>query len=94
PALNKPHETYRQIIDFIVKSYIKAKLIHADLSEYNVMIWNDKPFVIDVSQAVPVTHPLAKEFLKRDVENINKFFIKKGWIFEEVSVKEVIKRIG
>ncbi|MBO3769501.1 MAG: serine protein kinase RIO [Thermoproteota archaeon] len=94
PELDNPHEIYEQIIDFIIKSYSKAKLIHADLSEYNIMIWSGKPFIIDVSQAVPVTHPLAEEFLRRDIENINRFFIRKGWITEEVSVEEVIRRIG
>ncbi|MEM3712759.1 MAG: serine protein kinase RIO [Thermoproteota archaeon] len=93
-TLDNPNETYEQIIDFVVKSYSKARLIHADLSEYNVMIWNGKPFIIDVSQAVPVTHPLAEEFLKRDVENINRFFMRRGWITEEVSLEEVMRRIG
>lgn len=93
-SLNNPREIYEQIIDFVAKSYKKAKLVHADLSEYNVMIWNGEPFIIDVSQAVPVTHPLAEEFLKRDVENINRFFLKKGWVAEVVSLEEVVKKVG
>jgi len=93
-TLDNPCEIYDQIIDFIVNNYNKARLVHADLSEYNVMVWNDKPFIIDVSQAVPVTHPLAEEFLKRDVENINRFFMKRGWVTEVVPVEEVVRRIG
>jgi RIO kinase 1 len=92
--LKNSQDVYNQIIDFVVKSYGRAKLVHADLSEYNVMIWNDKPFIIDVSQAVPVTHPLADEFLKRDLENINKFFTKKNWGVEVIPVEEVVSRIG
>ncbi len=92
--LKNPRETYMEIINFIVKSRDKAGLIHADLSEYNVMIWNEKPFIIDLSQAVPITHPLAGEFLRRDVENINRFFMKRRWIDEAIPVEEVVGRIG
>jgi len=92
--LKNPGETYREIISFIVKSRDKAGLVHADLSEYNVMIWNEKPFIIDLSQAVPVTHPLAGEFLRRDIENINRFFMRRGWVDETISVEEVVGRIG
>lgn len=94
PSLDNPYEIYEQIINFMAKSYKRAKLVHADLSEYNVMIWNGKPFIIDVSQAVPVTHPLAEEFLKRDVENINRFFLRKGWVAKVVSAEEVVKKNG
>jgi RIO kinase 1 len=67
--------------------------VHGDLSEYNVMIWDEKPIIIDVSQAVPVTHPLAKQLLRRDVENINRFFIKKGWVAKIMSEEEVVSSI-
>ena len=52
----------------------KAELIHADLSEYNIMVWRDKPWIIDVSQAVTHDHPYALEFLERDVDNIYRYF--------------------
>ena len=51
-----------------------ARLIHADLSEYNIMVWRDKPWIIDVAQAVHHNHPYALEFLERDLQNIYKFF--------------------
>ncbi|MFN4046669.1 MAG: RIO1 family regulatory kinase/ATPase, partial [Acidilobaceae archaeon] len=43
----------------------KAGLVHADLSEYNVMILDGKPWIIDVSQAVDLGHPKSMEFLER-----------------------------
>ncbi len=52
----------------------KAMLVHADLSEYNVMVWEEKPWIIDVSQAVDLAHPRAQEFLERDLANIYNFF--------------------
>ena len=52
----------------------KSGLVHADLSEYNIMVWKDKPWIIDVSQAVRHSHPYAMEFLERDVDNIYSYF--------------------
>ncbi|MBO3753815.1 MAG: hypothetical protein FGF53_02890, partial [Candidatus Brockarchaeota archaeon] len=35
-------------------------------------------------------HPLAREFLRRDVENINRFFMKRRWVSETIPVEEVV----
>jgi RIO kinase 1 len=48
--------------------------VHADLSEYNIMIWKDKPVVFDVAQSVLTTHPMAEKFLQRDLKNIHRYF--------------------
>jgi len=63
-----------KILHYIELAYSRAKLIHADLSEYNVMVWRNEPFIIDVAQAVRIDHPNAVEFLRRDVYNIVRFF--------------------
>lgn len=66
------------IYEFILremKKIVKAGLIHSDFSVYNVLFY-EKPYIIDFSQAVPLKHPLAKEFLKRDIININSYFKK------------------
>src|SRR2546426_272520 len=52
----------------------KAKLVHADMSEYNLLWWGGRVVVIDVGQAVPLDHPRAAEWFKRDVGNIARFF--------------------
>ncbi len=52
----------------------KARLVHGDLSEYNVLLVEGRPIMIDVGQAVVLDHPRAKEFLRRDAENIARFF--------------------
>ncbi len=67
-------EIYDFLMDFIRRSYIDAGLVHADLSEYNVLMGDDGPVVIDVGQAVLVDHPAAEEFLLRDINNVNRFF--------------------
>lgn len=65
---------FNKIIEYIELMYHKAKLVHADLSEYNVMIYNGEPVIIDVSQAVDISHPNALEFLRHDIETITRYF--------------------
>lgn len=70
----------RLIYNFIlnqIKKIVKTGLVHSDLSAYNILFL-DKPYIIDFSQAVPLRHPLAKDFLKRDLKNINFYFKKLG----------------
>lgn len=52
--------------------------MHADLSEYNLLWFENQIWVIDVSQAVELDHPMALDFLRRDCSIINDFFMKKG----------------
>ncbi len=75
--LEDPELFLEEILDDVKKIYLDAELIHGDLSEYNIMYWKGKPWIIDVSQAVPINHPLAYSMLRRDVENITSFFKKR-----------------
>lgn len=54
----------------------KAKLVHGDLSEYNILNFEEKPIIIDVSQAIPVGSPNSIDYLKRDIKNLKNFFSK------------------
>ncbi|MEM0026682.1 MAG: serine protein kinase RIO [Ignisphaera sp.] len=65
---------FTEILRNIHRMYWLAGLVHADLSEYNIMIYNNKVYIIDVSQAVGISHPNAHMFLYRDIINIVKFF--------------------
>jgi len=58
--------------------YRGARLVHSDLSEYNIMKYDKKIILFDFSSAVSVLHPMAQEYLKRDVTNVNRFFGKRG----------------
>ena len=68
-----PKETLKIILKYSRSLYQKANLIHADLSEYNILMWNE-PVIIDVSQSVLIEHPMAQEFLLRDIKNILRYF--------------------
>ena len=65
---------YRKLLRCLRLLYARSKLVHGDLSEYNIMIWRDQPVLFDLSQAVPLDHPLANILLKRDIENLNNYF--------------------
>lgn len=58
--------------------YRDCRLVHADLSEYNLMLDGQKLYIIDVSQSVEHAHPRSLEFLRSDCSNITKFFRSKG----------------
>ena len=72
---------YVEMLSYMRIMYQECRLVHADLSEYNVLYHNDKPFFIDVSQSVEHDHPRSLEFLRMDIKNANEFFKRK-----EVSV--------
>nr|CAI5822267.1 unnamed protein product [Callosobruchus analis] len=67
---------YKEVIESMRTLYQNANLIHADLSEYNILYHNKHCYFIDVSQSVEPCHENAFYFLMRDCENISKFFSK------------------
>jgi RIO kinase 1 len=52
--------------------------VHGDLSEYNIVLVDGRPYIIDVSQGVVLEHPASREFLERDSKNIIHFFKRRG----------------
>lgn len=69
---------YEEVVDMMYKMYNEAKLVHADLSEYNILWYDGKCWFIDVAQSVEPGHPSALEFLMRDCDNIISFFTRRG----------------
>lgn len=67
-----------------------CELVHADLSEYNILIWKNEPYILDVAQAVEHHHPNAVTFLKRDCLNITKYFHRKG-VYNCMTTKELFQ---
>lgn len=76
--LKDPEDFYYRLLEEMRCLYISANLVHGDLSEYNVMVWEDAPVVFDVSQAVLVAHPLSDALIRRDIENVNSYFSRLG----------------
>ncbi len=82
------------LFDEIMKNlrllYKKAELVHSDLSEYNILFHREKPYLIDMGQAVLLDHPNSGMYLERDLRNLIRFFGKFGVrkdfneVFEEI----------
>ncbi|XP_019199995.1 PREDICTED: serine/threonine-protein kinase RIO1-like [Ipomoea nil] len=76
--LDKLREGYVEIIMAMRKLYQKCKLVHGDLSEYNILYLEGHLYIIDVSQAVDLDHPHALDFLREDCVHVSDFFRKHG----------------
>ena len=83
---------YHQSISIIKNLYTKAKLVHGDYSEYNIFKTDDGLVLFDLGSAVDLRHPNAQEFLKRDINNITRFFSKRGITVNDPTkvLKEII----
>lgn len=68
---------YHHMLFYMRRMYRDCRLVHADLSEYNSIVHNDKLYIIDVSQSVEPEHPMALDFLRMDIKNVNDFFSRK-----------------
>ena len=83
-------ELFEDVLENMKRLYQKSRLVHADLSEYNVMLFKDKPYFIDMGQSVLVDHPMAMSYLERDIKNILRFFRKFGIKREQEDVRAEI----
>ena len=74
----KARQLYYECVILVRRLFRDAKLVHADLSEFNLIYHCSSVVVIDVSQSVEQDHPRALEFLRKDCFNINNYFRRKG----------------
>ncbi|KAI0304524.1 RIO1-domain-containing protein [Multifurca ochricompacta] len=69
---------YSELVLNLRKLFHQCKLVHADLSEYNILYHRGHLYIIDVSQSVEHDHPSAFDFLRNDIKNIEDFFSRTG----------------
>ena len=90
--IGKPEKVLRELLRNIRKTYLKAHIIHADLSEYNIILKPDGHIlIIDWPQAVKTDHANAVELLERDLNNVLVFFSRKFSL--KLAVKEAYKYV-
>jgi len=71
---NQAKKFFELIIKDIKKMW-QFGISHADLSEYNILVWNDLPYIIDFPQSIDKRVGNIAEFhLQKDIENITKYF--------------------
>ena len=83
---------YQEVLDYVQRLYRDARLVHADLSEYNIL-YHEKPYLIDMGQAVTLDHPRALTFLLRDIRNINRYFSRYCDVQDEQEIMRAITGI-
>jgi RIO kinase 2 len=80
-----------EIIENIKRTY-QLGIVHADLSEHNIVIKPDGDvLIIDWPQYLPAHQAHAEEMLKRDIENVVKYFKRKFGVVRDAS--QVLKYI-
>ncbi|HOB17746.1 MAG TPA: serine protein kinase RIO [Candidatus Methanoculleus thermohydrogenotrophicum] len=84
---------YQEVLDYMRRLYQDARLVHADLSEYNIL-YHEKPYLIDMGQAVTLDHPQAPTFLIRDIRNINRYFSRYCDVQDEQEIVRAITGNG
>lgn len=70
----------------------KAKLVHGDLSQFNILSYHDEPVFIDLSQTMEIDSIYADEMLERDIRNISNFFNKIGISTSEEYIRKSITK--
>ena len=86
-----PKHFFKKIIDNMKRLY-DAGLVHADLSAFNILNYNEKPVFIDFSQCTSLESSRAQEYLDRDIRNICIFFRKNSFECAEDEVKRYITK--
>ncbi len=71
-------DLYARLLGYVRRLYNECSLVHADLSEYNVLYHADELYLIDVGQSVEHDHPESLNFLRADLRNVNDFFGRRG----------------
>jgi len=88
----KPMKVLEEVLRNIRKAYLKAAVIHGDLSEYNVILKpNMHVLLIDWPQYVTKQHPNAEQMLSRDVKNILQFFKRKHFL--RIKLEDALKYV-
>lgn len=77
-SVQRPPELILEELLKSIKDAYEAGVIHRDLSAYNVMLDQEgRPWIIDWPQWVGRDHPNAEFYLRRDVQNVVDFFVRR-----------------
>ena len=72
-----PERTFQLLLKAVEDMYSKGGIVHSDLSEYNVLLTPD-PVIIDLSMGTDRRSQMAGEYLRRDLDNLARYFSRMG----------------
>jgi len=91
PNLDDPKAVLDEILNRVEQMFCEAEIIHCDLSEFNILMTPDQQItIIDFPQWEPATHPNARSYLSRDLNNVNNFFAKQYGV--DFEVEELVEK--
>ncbi len=94
--LENPKNFFKKLIEQLYLLKNQAKLIHGDLSEFNILVLDQRPILIDFGQAMSVKNEddfkLFYDLYERDISNIVKYFNKKYGL--NLELEEVLNRLN
>jgi RIO kinase 1 len=85
----------KKFLELVVKNMKKlydSGFIHGDLSEYNILNYEEEPVFIDFSQSTLKDSGKAPELIERDINNICRFFKKITTVDADKIKKEILGR--
>ncbi|MFV9676291.1 MAG: serine protein kinase RIO [Methanosarcinales archaeon] len=96
-------ELFSRIVGYMKLLYENGKMVHADLSEFNILMdgyverdagvegVDIEPMLIDMGQSILLDHPNADAFFRRDVRNIATYFNKLGFACSDEEIMRMVK---
>ena len=90
--LEDPAAFLELLLAAAARLYQGAGLVHGDLSEYNVLVHDGAPVIIDLGQAMLLKHPMAEELMERDCANLARYFRRLGVDTDEARIMARITR--
>jgi RIO kinase 1 len=69
---------YDMAFSIMSRMYHGARLVHGDYSGYNIFKTDGGLVAFDLGSAVDVRHASADVLLRRDIDNMTRFFVRKG----------------
>jgi len=78
-SVEDPMKVFDELLEILAVCWQNCDLVHSDFSEYNILWYDNQPWIIDVGQAVVSAHPSSNEFLVRDVTRLVDWIKKKGY---------------
>lgn len=94
--LENPQEFFDILLEQLYLLRHNANLVHGDLSEYNILVKDDFPYIIDIGQGMSVKNEADfndyYDLYQRDIENIVNYFNKRYKL--ELDKENVFKKLA